>query len=236
MCLEKRLNIFSECLLGALLLLVGVGCGGGTTGTSPTDSLKFSGVAEQADGARAGSLTMSVRSASTDETLVDSGTDARGQFDMELPSEETSFTVDVSGVGSAVLNRNQIGAGAMSAKLKVTSQGALTISESFESQVRSFCDSISVRGTELVVTGEVGKTSCPIEVITASSELYVKEFRARLVATCEGALTQVSSAEASPYGAIALDLNEAFSRGCTGLSVVVTHPQSPALESIFTVE
>jgi hypothetical protein len=239
MYLENRTtNVSSHVvkLLGAFVVAAVIGCGGGTTGTSPTDSLKFSGFAEQADGTRAGSLTMSVRSTSTDETLVDSGTNEEGRFDMELPSEESSFTVDVSGVGSARVNRNQNGAGAMSAKLSVTSQGALSIAEFFENQVISACPSISVRGTKLIISGEVGKESCPIEVITASSELFVQNFTARVLATCAGAATVVSSASASPTGAMTLDLNEAFSKGCVDISVVVTTPDAVGLESVFTVE
>jgi hypothetical protein len=50
---------------------------------------------------------MTVSSTSSDPVVIDSGTDARGEFAMDLPQSEDTFVVDVAGVGSATLERNQ---------------------------------------------------------------------------------------------------------------------------------
>lgn len=242
---RNQARVVSGVAWHALTLVAGVcgvialgGCGGGTTGTSPTDSLKFSGFAEQANGARAGSLTMTVRSASSDETLVHSGTDPQGEFEMSLPASESQFVVDVTGVGTASLNRNQVGDGAMSAKLAVSAQGTLTVSKTFEVQVLegSLCASLAQSGTTLVIVGEVGQERCLVQILTASKELPLDRFEASLFASCDGTSTQVASSKASTSGLIELDLNTAFSRGCVGLSIVVTHPEAAGLGSTFSVE
>jgi hypothetical protein len=123
-------------------------CGGGTTGTSSTDSLKFSGYAETANGQRASDLSMSVQSAATDQTLVDSGTDRRGDFSMALPSDESGFLVIVDGVGEATIVRNQSGAGTMTSKLAATSNGALMVKDLFETQIDpiSLCSGLTADG------------------------------------------------------------------------------------------
>jgi hypothetical protein len=246
MCLEDTSKFYrGRCNLSAcarfasiLFMLIVIGCGGGTTGTSPTDSLKFSGVAEQSDGTRAGSLTMTVSSTSSDPVVVDSGTDARGEFSMDLPQSENTFVVDVAGVGSATLERNQNEDGTIAAKLSATQQGTLQISQMFEAQVfnRESCSSVWATGASIAIVGEVGQAPCPVRILTASEELSVNRFEARLIATCAGTSGVVASSSSSSSGVLDIDLNEAFSKGCVDISVVVTNPEAPELKSVFTIE
>jgi hypothetical protein len=220
-----------------LVVLSAVGCGGGTTGTSPTDSLKFSGYAEQSDGTRAESLTMTVRAGSTDEPLVNSGTDTQGNFQMDLPGTEEAFVVDVDGIGSASVTRDQSGDGAMTAKLSVTSKGSLEVSSFFESQVMeaTLCEGLSIRGTTLVISGKIEQGACPLTIAVASEQLAVTRFEGQLLATCNGSFTTVAQSMASPDGRIDLDLNAALSRDCNDLSIVVSTPQAPDLKNVFQV-
>ena len=120
----------------SLLVIVSlVSCGGGTTGTSSSDSVRFAGYAEGADGLRAANLSMSVASTATNENLADSGTNDAGDFSMELPAEVESFVVDVKGIGATTVSRQQRGVGTMTSTPAVSSTGALVAEDFFEVQV-----------------------------------------------------------------------------------------------------
>ena len=212
-------------------------CGGGTTGTSSSDSLRFSGFAQDADGTRAARLSMSVVSTATNENLVDSGTNDSGDFSMELPAEEQAFLVDVDGVGTTTISRQQRGVGTLASKLSVTSGGTLVAEDVFEVQPigSTLCESLSLSGSAIVVSGDVGSAPCKVAFGVASRSLPLNSFRGDLVASCAGSGETISSAEASPQGIITLDLNEAFARGCSDITVSITSSQAPGLRSEFPV-
>jgi hypothetical protein len=221
----------------ALALGILASCGGGTTGTSSSDSLQFSGFAEGADGVRAARLAMSVTSAATSENLVDSGTDDAGDFSMELPAEEGAFVVDVNGVGSTTISRQQRGVGALASKLSVTSAGALVAEDVFEAQPLAsiLCASLSLSGSTIVVSGEVGNAPCKVAFSVASKSLPLNSFRGDLIASCAGSRATISSAAASSQGVIMLDLNIAFARGCSDITVLISSSRSAGLRSEFPV-
>lgn len=212
-------------------------CGGGTTGTSSSDSLRFSGFAQDADGARAARLSMSVTSTATNENLVNSGTNDSGDFSMELPAEEQAFLVDVDGVGTTAISRQQRGVGTMASKLSVTSAGALVAEDVFEAQPigSTLCASLSLSGSAIVVSGDVGEAPCKVAFGVASRSLPLNSFRGDLVASCAGTAETISSAGASSQGTITLDINEAFARGCSDITVSITSSQAPGLRSEFPV-
>lgn len=212
-------------------------CGGGTTGTSSSDSLRFSGFAQDADGARAARLSMSVTSTATNENLVDSGTNDSGDFSMELPAEEQSFLVDVDGVGTTTISRQQRGVGTMASKLSVTSSGALVAEDVFETQVLAspLCQSLTLNGSSIVVSGDVGQAPCEATFAVASNSLPLTSFSGRVEATCAGSRAFVTSANSSSEGQITLDLNAAFRRGCSDIEVVVSSRLAPELQSAFQV-
>ena len=221
----------------ALSLGILAACGGGTTGTSSSDSLRFSGYAEGADGVRAGRLSMSVASAATSESLVDSGTNDAGDFSMELPAEEEAFVVDVEGVGATQIARQQRGAGTMASKLSVTSTGALMAENVFEVQALGsvLCASLTLNGSALVVVGDVGSAPCKVAFSVASKSLPLTSFRGEVVALCAGSMMTISSAAASSQGVITLDLNEAFTRSCSNITVFIASSRAPGLQSEFPV-
>ena len=215
-----------------------VSCGGGTTGTSSSDSVKFAGYAEGADGLRAANLSMSVVSTATNKNIADSGTNDSGEFSMELPAEVQSFVVDVEGVGTTTVSRQQRGEGTMTSKLSITSTGALVAEDLFEVQVltSSLCRSLTLSNNTLIVSGEVGGAPCEVTLQVASRVLPLTSFRGKVEASCDASRIIVSSANASTQGAITLDLNTAFSRGCSDITVSVGSPQAPDLQSIFPVQ
>lgn len=212
-------------------------CGGGTTGTSSSDSLRFSGFAQDADGTRAARLSMSVVSTATNENLVDSGTNDSGDFSMELPANEEAFVVDVEGVGSTQIARQQLGVGAMASKLAVTSAGALVAEDVFEVQPLAtvLCASLTVNGSTIVVSGDVGEAPCKAAFGVASQSVPLTSFRGDLIGSCAGSIETISSAGASAQGVITLDLNDAFARGCSNIKVSITSPRAPGLKSEFPV-
>jgi hypothetical protein len=223
----------------SLLLLVSVAsCGGGTTGTSATDSVKFAGYAQTANGERASGLSMSVQSATTNQTLVNSGTDDSGDFSMTLPSDEDAFVVDVKGVGTTTISRKQRGAGTMASTLAVTNSGALVATDFFEAQIdaSSLCASLTANGDELIVSGDVGTGPCPVTFTIASQQLSLNSFRADVEGVCDGTRQLVTSARSSSAGTVTVDLNEAFARGCGDVQVSISSVKAVGLTSIFSVE
>lgn len=222
----------------SLLVIVSlVSCGGGTTGTSSSDSVRFAGYAEGADGLRAANLSMSVASTATNENLADSGTNDAGDFSMELPAEVESFVVDVKGIGATTVSRQQRGEGTMTSKLAVSSTGALVAEDFFEVQVltSSLCRSLTLSDNTLVVSGDVGGAPCEITLQVASTALPVTSFRGNVEATCDASRVIVATANVSSQGAVTLDLNAAFSQGCSNINVLVGSLQAPDLQSIFPV-
>jgi hypothetical protein len=235
---ERALATARVGFLTSLFLLGSVGgCGGGTTGTSPSEGLRFNGFAEGADGTRAGALTMSVRSASSDEVLVDSGTDTRGEFDMELPAGEEALIVDVTGVGEAFVNRSQRGAGAITAKLKVNSAGALEASELFESQIDNtlLCEGVALNGDTVEITQAAIDDGCSVKISLASLELELDSFITRFLGKCEGDDVVLNQAKPDSAGAVTVSLDGARGRECSDLRIVITSNTAPGLVSVFPV-
>jgi hypothetical protein len=213
-------------------------CGGGTTGTSSSDSLLFSGYAEGADGVRVARLSMSVSSASTNENLVDSGTNDIGDFSMQLPSDEGEFVVNVEGVGATSIARQQRGSGTMASKLEVLDSGALRTQNLFEAQVITaiLCENLSANGDTLTVSGNVGSAPCEASFAIASTDMPVTSFRGEIEGVCGGSRGTVASASASARGIITLNLNAAFSRECSDVTIRVSSSEAPDLVSVFSVK
>jgi hypothetical protein len=236
--------MYTELVKGRALVLalsimtsVVASCGGGTTGTSSTDSVKFAGYAEQQDGNRAPFLSMTVSSGASGADLKNSGTDAAGDFAMVLPADERFLVVDVVGVGSTTVRRQQQGPGTLSTKLSVTATGGLASGLQFEAQVlaANLCPNLSANGDELVVIGEDKVVPCPATFSIASRDLSLAGFTGAVVATCGAVAMTVNSAQAYTAGELTLDISPALSAGCRDIRVVISHPQAPGLESLFLV-
>lgn len=227
----------SRVLVFSIVVSVLSSCGGGTTGTSSVDSVKFAGYAEQSNGSRAPFLSMTVSSGSSGEDLQDSGTNADGDFAMVLPAEESSLVVDVVGVGSATVQRQQQGAGTLSAKLSATSLG-LQADSQFEVQINSanLCPNFSASGDELLIVGDEEIAPCPATFAVASRVLSLRDFDGAVVATCGNTVSILDTAQAGTDGQVTLDLSTALTRDCQNITVEISHPQAPGLKSVFSVK
>ena len=231
-CLATRTILFLS------LIATVASCGGGTTGTSSTDSVKFAGYAQTANGERAPGLSMSVQSATTNQTLVNSGTDDRGDFSMTLPSDEDAFVVDVTGVGTTTIARTQRGAGTMASTLAVTTSGSLVATDFFEAQIdtSSLCGSLTANGDTLIVSGDVGTGPCPVTVTIASQQLSLDSFRSNVEGVCDGTPQLITSARSSSAGTVTVDLGEAFAQECDDVRVIISSVNAVGLTSVFSVQ
>jgi hypothetical protein len=231
-------------ILCAAAVIGWAGCGGGTTGTSPGGDFKFSGVAEDADGERVGQLTMTVRSAGSDQALVDSGTNTDGEFAMELPGSEERFVVEVDGVGSTLISRKQRGNGAMSAKLAVTEDGAISARELSEAQVdnSTLCSSLEVSGTTIQIVRLLGVEQCIFDIVIASQELALGSFTGAVSGVCRGAQNRATIQEVSAgdNGRVRIDLRQVLDQaslaGCEDLEVLVRSSRVPELATVFRIQ
>ncbi len=231
-----RLTFSAKTLLSIAVCVLSA-CGGGTTGTSSSDSLRFSGYAQGADGIRAAQLSMSVISATTNENLVDSGTNDAGEFEMELPPTESAFEINVTGVGTTTISRQQRGVGSMASKLSATSSGTLIAEDVFEVQAISpaLCSTVTVSGNSLVVSSDTSTSPCPVQFAVASSSLPLASFRANLEANCGGAQQIINSVGASPQGVLTVDLSQAFARSCSDIVVGISSTRATGLGVEFPV-
>lgn len=220
------------------LLCGTVGCGGGTTGTSPTESLKFSGVAVQSNQRIAPALSMSVRSSRTDEVLVTSGTNKQGLFSMTLPADEESFVITVDRVGSAVVSRNTRGEAVATARLAVTRDDTLAAERLSEAQVdkTTLCSSLVVSSDRLIQQSEVSDTPCQVTIKVTAPEVAIESLRGSVTGVCDGQQIELAQSSLSPMGEVTFDLQQAFARGCSALRISIQDPQNPDLSQIFRVE
>ena len=218
-------------------------CGGGTTGTSPTDSLKFSGFAADANNQRLAGLSMTVRSGTSERDLEQSGTDTQGDFSMRLPDSESSLIVDVTGVGAVAVTRQLSGPGTISTKLATTQDSTLEARDLFEARVNedSLCEQLALgSGDQILITSRDLNEPCPVTIDIASRELAGGDFKVTLSGVCGGALQSLTTASpTSGDGAIfsaTLNVEPAITSGCQELKISVTHPGNNGLNAVFLVD
>jgi hypothetical protein len=181
---------------------------------------------------------MIVRSGTTNQALQEADTNAQGDFSMEIPASESSLVIDVEGVSSTTIQRQQQGAGSITTALAVTNQGELSTSKLFEVQLvsASLCKALTAEGTQLVVTGEIPSGSCLVPLQIASEDQQLTTFVASVFARCGENSSVVTSAQANAQGRVVVDVAQALSRGCTDVNIVVSSGEAPELISEFSVK
>jgi hypothetical protein len=234
-------NKFS--LYFASLCVFLVACGGGTTGTSPTDSLKFSGFAADANNQRLAGLSMTVRSGTSERDLEQSGTDTSGDFSMRLPDSESSLIVDVTGIGAVTVKRQLSGPGTISTKLATTRDNTLEARDLFEARVNegSLCEQLALAsGDQILVTSSDLDKPCPVTIDIASRELSGADFKVTLSGVCGGALKNLATVSATNNDGVissaTVDIEPAVTAGCKELEISVTHPRNKDLNAVFLVD
>lgn len=218
------------------LWLLGIGCGGGTSGTSPIprESFRLVGVTEDAQRAPLREASMSVISGSNDDLLLDSETDARGSFAMELPGDEPSLVFEVGGTRSTPLKRQLLGPSIVSTKLTQNSSGGLSFEDTFEAQVdpSSLCSSLETQANEIIQNAEPIPSTCPVILRIRSEKIPTATIQATLSADC---LASPISASPNTSGAIVIDLAAVLGNGCSNTEIAVSATNTELPEATFPV-
>lgn len=221
-------------LVAAAVPLALAACGGGTTGTSPTDSFKLVGVTENSERNPIPATSMSVISGTDDSVMIDSQTDSNGNFSMELPGDESSLIVDVQGTRSTPLVRNLLGSSIVSTKLSQDSAGALTFGETFEVQIDSsrLCQALEVEGNQISWTGPGIPESCPVTFNVRTTGGDSSSIQATLRANCE---VSIASTNADSTGTVSIDIAPALAARCGTIEITVSQVGSSLQGAVFPV-
>lgn len=219
----------------AIVASAATACGGGTTGTSPTDSFKLIGITENAQSNPLAETSMSVVSASNNNVLVDSQTDSNGNFSMELPADEPSLVVDVVGSRSTPLVRELLGSSIVSTKLVRDSSGFLSFSETFEAQIdrAQLCQALSADGNQLISNGLAVPSTCPVTFNVRSSYGNPSSIQATLRSDCEESV--IARSNANNGGALSIDVAQVLAAGCGGIEITVSQSGSALQGAVFLV-
>lgn len=203
-------------------------CGGGTTGTSPTSGLKFLGTARSADGVTISDTPMSVFSGESDETLLDSQTDASGGFSMELPVSESSIGIEVDQRRSPVIMRAFQGASSVSTTMVLDPDGNPSFRNTTEARVREtdLCPAFSTDGNTIVQTEEFVGDDCNVTIDIASSDLAIQQFALEVRASCGDEPYVPIYHQIDGGSSISVDLVYELSRTCRDIRVIVSSTES----------
>lgn len=218
-------------------VLGGSGCGGGTTGTSPSETFKLVGITEGPQQSPLPDTSMSVLSGADDQLLIESQTDRNGDFAMELPSDEQSLIVDVQGVKSAPLERRLLGEGIVSTKLRQDGGGALSFAETFEVQIDkdALCPALIAQGDQISQHTEWNSAidqSCPVRFLVRSRDLPISTVQVSLQSECD---VSIQSRSAEPDGTLAIDVAELLNSGCERAEIIVSARGSSLLSAVFSL-
>lgn len=235
----RPVNLCAAFWLAALGLSVIVGgCGGGTTGTSSGDTFKLLGVTESSEQSPLTDTAMSVLSATNNEVLVESQTDQNGDFAMDLPSDEESVVVDVSGTRSAPLKRQLNGTGIVSTKLRQDNQGSIAFAETFEAQVDTarLCSVLEVQGTQLFQRADFvhsAGTRCLVPLRVRSQGISASTVQSSIRANCE---VTIQSSGAQQGDTLDVDVAGFLNTGCSRVDIVLTAMGSSLSSAVFSIE
>jgi hypothetical protein len=228
--MRRAITFFNIACLSLLTIApLGVGCGGGTSGTSSTGELKLAGSAKDSSGAPLGNTPMLVRSASDDQELLSSETDARGDFGMLLPGDQSSVLVQIDGKQSQPITRAFTGSSVVSTILERADSGDLTTPGGFEVQIdpESLCSSVGTENNELFIQGDL-TPSCLVKLMLSSSDYPLSTFSGVLRSRCRGGRVATATSSPDSQSVISVDLWSAAEQGCSPYEIQVGSSQDPS--------
>lgn len=217
-------------------LVASAGCGGGTTGTSPTGAFQLVGVARSTAGTPLSDTDMTVSSANDSAPIGAARTDEQGRFGMALPATTTSLTVTINKKSSSLVPRSLSGSAILSTELVETSTDSVILRQPFEVQVNesTLCSALRLDGNILYRHGEVPPDdSCIVPFTLASSTLSPSRFRATISDGC--GVTRQTTVRADGAGALAINVAPFVIRGCESFSIVVSHDDADQPGARFSV-
>jgi len=219
-------------------LSIAAGCGGGTTGTSPTGSFELVGLVRSSSGAPIGDAEMTVQSSGDTQQIVLARTDSEGTFSMELSPAVTSLTATVGDKTSSEIARTLPGSSILSTELVEGNAGLYVDRNSFEVQVNesALCSALRLDGNTIYRQEELSSdSSCIIPFLIASKTLSTSRFRATIADGCEVTDKNRITVRPDKEGNLSLDVGPLLSSGCSSFSIVVSHDDTIQPGARFSV-
>ncbi len=236
--LTYRRNLFPRAVIaGALSAMasISIGCGGGTTGTSPIDGFHMVGTARSTIGSPLPNIEMAVRSGSDSAPVVVARTDQQGAFLMRIPSTVSTLSVSLGNQQTPPFTRTLIGSSILSTELQATPSGAVALVNSYEVQVDAaqLCAELRLQGNELIRDRELTpNASCIVPFLLNSTQgsvasLPSARYRATITSPaserCTAATLGSQPARPDTDGKLRVDIAPVINAGCRSFSVVVSH-------------
>jgi hypothetical protein len=213
-----------------------LGCGGGTTGTSPTGGAVFSGVVLRSSGALIPQASMEVTDGASSSPIATSDTSSTGTFKMVLPSSIQSFAVSVEGAAPGTVRRSFGGASHLAGRIVVDDRQTVNVGETLEAKLdeRSECEDLSIDGNEILILRELGDRTCSLGVFVKSSQPG-----ARIVGEATGFCPdrRVVAVDGRPTGpgSLAFDLGQIAKLGCVPSRISLSTVGAERVEVGFDV-
>jgi hypothetical protein len=172
---------------------------------------------------------MLVRSASDDQELLSSETDARGDFGMLLPGDQSSVLVQIDGKQSQPITRAFTGSSVVSTILERAESGNLTTPGGFEVQIdpESLCSSVGTENNELFIQGDL-TPSCLVKLMLSSSDYPLSTFSGVLRSRCGDGRVATATSSPDSQSVISVDLWSAAEQGCSPFEIQVFSSQDPS--------
>lgn len=240
-------------LLCAAMVSLGIGCGGGTTGTSSTGELNLIGRVEKIAGRPFSQAHMVVFSAATQEALSASQTDSLGRFDILLPGSEKSLELEIDGARAKTIERKFIGSSVLTSVIFKQSEPdnlsnpdgdtrgrgrrVFDVRYTFELRINpdNLCSALQTTDNKIYIKRPIESAPCNVSIEAFSNELENESFHAQLIGICEGNTMPISSSRASSAGEIVVDLSEAYQRRCSSLRISAYSVRTSDTRVIFPV-
>lgn len=222
----------------AVALFVVAGCGGGgTTGTSPTSELRFTGAISDFTGAPQGDAAMQVTSFNSGAVLVQTSSSSRGSFEMTLPGSESAVVVEVGTAKTPPIRKQLEGSSAVSAKLTLRTESAISVDKSIEAQVVStnLCSAFITEENQIVQVSNLVENPCTIQIHTVSATIPSNQIIGSVYASCQTVKEKVAFGAADSNGNFTVNVAPIIKRGCSLVNVTLTSSQLSGAEIVFPV-
>jgi hypothetical protein len=233
------MEIINRFFLGAVIaLFVLAGCGGGgTTGTSQTSELSFTGAISDYTGAPQGDVAMQVTSFTSGEVLIRTSSTPRGGFEMTLPGSESAVVVEMGSAKTPPIKKQLEGSSAVSAKLTLRTEGAISVDKSVEAQVVStnLCSAFITEANQIVQVSNLVENPCTIQIHAVSATTPTNQIIGSVYASCRSVLERVAIGAADSNGNFTVNVAPIINRGCSLINVTLTSTQFPGGAIVFPV-
>ena len=182
----KRALIRDIMLTSLVWCILLCGCGGGTTGTSSTTTLRMTGRVEDPDGARVSSSSIVVI-AEGKGPVASTATDPQGEFEISISGDIEKFRIEVDQAPSSFVQRDTRGNAVMSTRVVRSSDTSADV-EFFEAQIEreKLCRGVQFEGSTIRIVDAQSVASCEVSAQIKAGPIFLSDFQSGIVGTCQG--------------------------------------------------